>query len=172
MVLIDELKKLINKVENNKEGDEMDKDLKEKEIDNEKVDKRKLLREADAIAMKPASEFKGGAEEKFRTLTKLMEEMDYNESEAGTADNDEDKDEKKADNKKIKNESEEDKKGVKELKEDMKKDVKNSVDNSKTDYFARMNEVYNAAQAVKEETTYVSRADKLKAGEEIFSVKS
>lgn len=169
MTIVEELKRLINKVENNKEGDEMDKDLKDKEVENEKVDKRHLLREADAIAMKPVSEFKGGAEEKFRTLTKLMEEMSYNESEAGTADNDCD-DDKKADNKKVKNESEKDKEEVKELKEEMKKDVDNSVNNSKTDYYKRMNEVYNAAQQAKEETTYVSRADRLNAGNELFKL--
>lgn len=92
MTQLDELKKLITTVENekaaceqsakrsvdtfnasNQEGEDMD-DNKEK-IENEKVDKREILREADAIAMKPASEFKGGAEEKFRTLTKKMEEL-------------------------------------------------------------------------------------------------
>lgn len=150
-----------NKAENSK-GEDMDLDKKSeeekkvKEINNEDVDKRKLLREADAIAMKPSSEFKGGEEEKFRTLTKLMEKIGYNKSEAGTANNSV-----------VNNESEEDREKVKELKEDMKKDV----NNSKTDYFAKMNEVYNASQQAKEETIYVSRADRLKAGEEMFSVK-
>ena len=48
-------------------------------------DKRKLIGEADAIAMKPADEFKGGAEEKFRTLTKKLEELGYSASSRGTA---------------------------------------------------------------------------------------
>lgn len=61
---------------------------------DEDVDKRELLREVDAIAMKPASEFKGGEEEKFRTITKKLEEIAYNKSEAGTA-NDEDLDKRK-----------------------------------------------------------------------------
>lgn len=54
------------------------------EIEDEDVDKRKLIEEADAIAMKPADEFKGGAEEKFRTLTKKLETLGYNPSSRGT----------------------------------------------------------------------------------------
>ena len=54
-----------------------------KETQAQDVDKREILREADAIAMKPASEFEGGVEEKFRTLTKKLEELSYNPSEAG-----------------------------------------------------------------------------------------
>lgn len=48
-------------------------------------DKRKLISEADAIAMKSADEFEGGAEEKFRTLTKKLEELGYSASSRGTA---------------------------------------------------------------------------------------
>lgn len=53
-------------------------------VEDEDVDKRKLIEEADAIAMKPADEFKGGAEEKFRTLTKKLETLGYNPSSRGT----------------------------------------------------------------------------------------
>lgn len=93
MTLIDELKKLIQKVENDK-GDSM------KKANNDDVDKREILREADAIAMKPSSDFKGGEEEKFRTLTKKLEELSYNKSERGTSDNEKDDDDTKADNEK------------------------------------------------------------------------
>lgn len=93
MALIDELKKLIYKAENEK-GDCM------KKARNEDVDKREILREADAIAMKPSSDFKGGEEEKFRTLTKKLEELSYNKSERGTSDNEKDDDDEKADNEK------------------------------------------------------------------------
>nr|DAT18313.1 MAG TPA: nuclease [Caudoviricetes sp.] len=93
MALIDELKKLIHKVENDK-GESM------KKVHNEDVDKREILREADAIAMKPASDFKGGEEEKFRTLTKKMEELSYEKSERGTSDNEKEDEKKKADNEK------------------------------------------------------------------------
>lgn len=40
-------------------------------------DKRKILREADKVAMLPVSEFEGGEEEKFRTLTALLEKLGY-----------------------------------------------------------------------------------------------
>ena len=174
MELLGELKKLITKVENDK-GEDMD-DNKEK-IENEKVDKREILREADAIAMKPASEFKGGAEEKFRTLTKKMEELGYDKSEAGTADNKKEDDPKSekdtADNKKVKNEDEEDEKKYDDLKKDVKEDVqnrcKNSVDNAKGGYFDKMNEIYNAAIQPAEENTYISREQKLKYAEEYFT---
>ena len=57
----------------------------EEVIEDADEDKRKLIGEADAIAMKPADEFEGGAEEKFRTLTKKLEELGYSHSSRGTA---------------------------------------------------------------------------------------
>lgn len=67
MTLIDELKKLITKVENDK-GEDMD-DNKEK-IENEKVDKRKLIDEVAGI-MKSA----GADDEKIRTAIAKMEKL-------------------------------------------------------------------------------------------------
>lgn len=160
MALLEELKKLINTVENGKTDDEEPaKDDDGKKVDNTDVDKREILREADAIAMKPASEFKGGAEEKFRTLTKKLEEISYNKSSRGTTDNAETK---------------EDEKEYKELKKEVKEDVENkkkcdnNVDNAKPDFFAKMNEVYNASMKMPETSQYISRADKLKAAEDYF----
>lgn len=148
-----------NKAENSK-GEDMDlneinnekseeNEKKDNEVDNEKVDKRKLIDEVGGI-------LKGKVDEEiWRTIIGKIEKIGYNKSEAGTANNSV-----------VNNESEEDREKVKELKEDIKKDV----NNSKTDYFAKMNEVYNASQQAKEETIYVSRADRLKAGEEMFKV--
>ncbi len=164
MALIDELENLIRKVRNNKENN-MEKE-KDKEVNNEDVDKREILREVDAIAMKPVSEFKGGAEEKFRTITKKLEDLSYNKSSTGTADNSDDEGCK---DKEVKNESEKDKDEVKDLEKDLKKDVENSINNSKPDYFERINKIYNAAnEPPKDHTEYVSRADRLKAAEEYF----
>lgn len=172
MALIDELKKLITKVENDK-GEDMDD--KEK-VENEKVDKRKLIDEVAGI-MKSA----GADDEKIRTAIAKMEKLAYDESEAGTADNkkaknekeDEPKDDKPADNSKVKNESEEDDKKYEDLKKETKEDVenkcKNSVDNSKGGYFDKMNEIYNSAIAPKEENTYISREQKLKDAESYFA---
>ena len=169
MALIEELKKLITKVENEK-GDNM--------INNEKEDKRKLIDEVGGI-------LKGKVDDEIiRTIIKKMEEASYNESEAGSADNkkvkneadeedkkEDKKDDKEVENKKVKNEDEEDKKEVKEVKEDVKEDVDNKCKNSKDDYFERMNKIYNSAvKPDKSETEYVSRADRLKAGEDYFKV--
>ena len=173
MALIDELKKLITKVENDK-GEDMDD--KEK-VENEKVDKRKLIDEVAGI-MKSA----GADDEKIRTAIAKMEKLAYDKSEAGTADNkkakkekeDEPKDDKPADNKKVKNEeTKEDKKKYEDLKKDVKEDVenkcKNSVDNAKGGYFDKMNEIYNAVNQPTEENTYISREQKLKNADDYFA---
>lgn len=154
MALIDELKKLITKVENEKpEGENMDDD---KKIENEKVDKRDIIRQIMAIAGKREDD------EDVRTIAKLAEKLAYDKSEAGTADN-----------KKVKNaETKEDEEKYEDLKKDVKKDVenkcKNSVDNSKTSYFDEMNKVYNKSIQPKVENSYVSRSQKLKDAEEYF----
>ena len=169
MALLDELKKLITKVENEKpEGENMD----ENEVKNEKVDKRKLIDEVAGI-MKSA----GADDEKIRTAIAKMEKLAYDKSEAGTADNekeDEPKDDKPADNSKVKNEeTKEDEKKYDDLKKDVKEDVqnkcKNSVDNAKGGFFDKMNEIYNAATQPSEENTYISREQKLKYAEEYFA---
>ena len=168
MALIDELKKLITKVENDK-GEDMD----ENEVKNEKVDKRKLIDEVAGI-MKSA----GADDEKIRTAIAKMEKLAYDKSEAGTADNEKEDDSKSekdtADNKKVENEeTKEDEKKYKDLKKDVKEDVqnkgKNSVDNAKGGYFDKMNEIYNAATQPSEENTYISREQKLKYAEEYFA---
>ena len=150
MALLDELKKLITKVENDK-GEDMD-----NTIENEKVDKRDIIRQIMAIAGKREDD------EDVRTIAKLAEKLAYDKSEAGTADN-----------KKVKNaETKEDEEKYEDLKKDVKKDVenkcKNSVDNSKTSYFDDMNKVYNKSIQPKVENSYVSRAQKLKDAEEYF----
>lgn len=171
MALLDELKKLITKVENDK-GEDMDKE----KVENEKVDKRDIIRQIMAIAGKHEDN------EDVRTIAKLAEKLAYDKSEAGTADNkkaknekeDEPKDDKPADNSKVKNESEEDNKKYDDLKKDIKEDVenkcKNSVENSKNGgYFDKMNEIYNSANELKEESLYISREQKLKNAETYFA---
>lgn len=61
---------------------------------DEDVDKRELIREVMAIAAKPNEDFAGGEEEKIETIAKKLEEMSYNRSESGSA-NDEDTPEEK-----------------------------------------------------------------------------
>lgn len=172
MALLDELKKLITKVENDK-GEDMDDNKDKEKIENEKVDKRKHIREVEAALFQA-----GVKKEIVYWVTKLMEENSYEPSEAGTADNseqDQKKEEKPADNKRVKNEDEEDKEEVKDLKKEMKEDAenkkscKNSVDNTKGGFFERLNEVYNSAMQIKEESLYVSRQSKLDAANKYFA---
>ena len=148
-------------------------DEDEKEIKNEKVDKRELIEEVGGM-------LKGKVDDEIiKTIIKKMEEASYDESEAGSADNkkvknesEEEKEDKKAENKKVKNEeSEDDKEKVEELKKEEKEDVDNKCNNSKTDFFDKMNKIYNSTLTPdKSETEYTSRADRLKAGEEYFKV--
>lgn len=140
------------------------KNEEDKDIENEKVDKRKLIDEVAGI-MKSG----GCDDELIRTAIGKMEKIGYDDSEADTADNKKD----------VKNEDkDDDEEKVEEFDKKIKKDVdnkcdkKDKVNNSKTDYYGKMNEIYNAAKAYKEESTYISRADRLKAGEEYFALNS
>lgn len=165
MKILDELKKLISKVENEK--GEQDMDEKEK-VDNKKVDKRKLIDEVGGI-------LKGKVDDEIiRTVMKKMEEASYNGSEDDKADNEKEedkKDDKKEDiENKCKNETEEDKKEVKEIKEDVKEDIDNKCKNSKQDTssFDKINEIYNSIKQVEKESQYVSRQEKLDNAVEYF----
>lgn len=163
MALIEELKKLITKVENDK-GDDMDD--KEK-IENEKVDKRELI---DKVAgmMKSA----GCSDEIIRTAIKDMEKESYDESEAGSADNKKAKNEKDedAENCKVKNEDAEDKDKVADLKEDEKEDAENcKVKNDKGGFMEKMNEIYNASKDSEQPQDYVSRESKIQAANDYFA---
>ena len=165
MALLQELKKLITKVENDK-GDDMDD--KEK-IENEKVDKRDIIRQIMAIAGKHEDN------EDVKTIAKLAEKLGYDESEAGSADNKKAKNEKEdeAENCKVKNEDAEDKDKVAELKEDEKNDVenkcKNSVENEKGGFIDKMNEIYNSTKSCEQSAEYVSRDAKIQAANDYFA---
>ena len=187
MALLEELKNLIYRVQNNKgaemdtrsrilnilnekevdeetieevknEFDEIEEEEKEKEVENkkkcknEKVDKRKLIDEV-AGMMKSA----GCSDEIIRTAIKDMEKEAYDKSEDDGADN-----------KKAKNEDKEkDEKEVKEVEKDVKEDVDNKCKNSvynATDYFNKVNEVYNSSCKAGVQTKYETQADRLEAG--------
>jgi hypothetical protein len=161
MALLDDIKELIFKVENEKPEDEKPEEKPEdkKEVENEKVDKRKLIDEVGGI-------LKGKVDDEIiRTIIGKLEKLSYDESEDGTADN-----------KKVKNEEEkpEDKEKVEDLEKDEKDDVENkcgkSVKNSKgEDYYSKLMKIYNSSVSVKEkEPEYVSRVDREKAAEDYF----
>lgn len=151
MSLLDEIKRLITNVENNKEQENMD-------IENGKVDKRKLIDEVAGI-MKSA----GCDDEDIRTAIGKMEKIGYDKSEDDTADN--------CGSKKVKNEEkkepEKDKKEVEEVKEVIKEDVGNKCDNSKSS-FDKINGIYNSIKQVAQGRQFVSRQDKLDNAVEYF----
>lgn len=164
MTLLEELKKLITKVENDK-GENMDNNT----IENEKVDKRKLIDEIGGI-------LKGKVDDELiRTIIAKAEKLSYDKSTAGTSDNSEKQkktDDKPAEN--VKNETEKDKEKVAELKKEVKEDTENnkpcanSVQNAKGGFFEKMNENYNSVTPASKQPEYVSQADRLKAAEEYF----
>lgn len=116
----------------------------EEQKGNQMVDKRKFIDEIAAIAEKPVDEFKGGEEEKFRTIVGLLEKSEYAKSESGKAD-DEDDTEEKAEDKCGKDSDEDDKKEdkkaedaleklmsvVKDMADDIKKLVADKEDDDK-----------------------------------------
>ena len=168
MALIEELKKLITKVENTKGEEEM-------EIENEKVDKRKLIDEVGGI-------LKGKVDDEvIRTIIGKMEKMSYDDSEASADNkkvkNEADEEDKKVDNEedekednKVDNEDEEDEEKVEELKKEEKKDVDNKCKNSKEEnYFDKLNKIYNSAKKIEEPSAdYESKQARLEAGKEYF----
>lgn len=144
--VIEEVENELEEIEKEKE----EKEAKNKKCKNEKVDKRKLIDEVGGI-------LKGKVDEElWRTVIGKIEKAAYDESEAG------------ADNKKAKNEDEEkDEKEVKEVEKDVEKDVDNKCKNSvynATDYFNKVNEVYNSSCKAGVQTKYETQADRLEAG--------
>lgn len=61
------------------------------------VDKRELIREIVAIAVKPDTDFQGGEDEKFKTILKKAEELGYNPSETSKTDDEDVPEEKTVD---------------------------------------------------------------------------
>ena len=79
---------------NNKDNEQKDKNMDEdkgksgggeQSANDADVDKREVIREIMAIAAKPENEFKGGAEEKEKTIAGLAEKIAYNKSSEGAA---------------------------------------------------------------------------------------
>lgn len=80
-ITMDSMKEINSMVKNAKRGI--------RRVFDEDVDKRELIREVMAIAAKPNEDFAGGEQEKEETIAKKLEEMSYNRSESGTANDDE-----------------------------------------------------------------------------------
>lgn len=151
MTVLKELESFIKGIVDNA----CDKDKKEDKVEN--IDKRKLIDEVGGILKGEVTE------EVWRTVIGKLEKIAYDPSETDKADNkcknedDEEEELKKekfeeekeiADNKKAKNEDKED-----------KKQVKNSMDDVR-------NAIMGGNIQVQTRVSYVSRADRLKAGED------
>lgn len=160
MALLDELKKLVASVENAKEEKKNDC----KEVENEHVDKRKLIDEVGGILKDKVDD------EIIRTIIGKIEKVAYEKSEAkdDKADNEKDEEKEKAKEEK----KAEDEKKVEELEKDVKKDVENKcknsieegkIENAKENYFTKLYNIYNASmESPKQEHT--TQTDRLEAG--------
>lgn len=122
---------LIEALKARNEADDDKKKEDDKEVKNEDVDKRDIIRQIMAIAGKREDD------EDVRTIAKLAEKLAYDKSEAGTADNkakneDEEDCKKKDAENKCKNEDDAEEKEEKEEKyEELKEEVKKEAENKK-----------------------------------------
>lgn len=80
-ITMDSMKEINSMVKSAKHGP--------RQVLDEDVDKRELIREVMAIAAKPNEDFEGGEEEKIETIAKKLEEMSYNRSDSGSANDNE-----------------------------------------------------------------------------------
>lgn len=137
---------------------------KKEEIKNEDVDKRKLIDEIGGILKDKVDD------EIIRTVIKKCEEIGYDKSEAGTADNkkaknadEEEKEEKFEEekeiaNKKSKNEEDEEKEEIEEKVED--KEVENKCKNSMDD----IRKAILGGQHSEIQTNYLPKSKRLELG--------
>lgn len=165
MSVLNELTEFIQNVVNNK-GDDMEE--KEK-VDNEKVDKRDIIRQIMAIAGKEE------ASEDVKTIAKLAEKLAYDDSEDSKADNkakneeDEEKEEKFEEEKEIaenkcKNEEEkkEDKEEKAENEEEEKEEEKKEGNNCKNSLDETRKIVFGGKQV--ENTKYIPISKRIEMG--------
>lgn len=151
----DEAKKAEEEAKAKAEAEEKEEDKKDEKAENgrsahapanacknEDVDKRDIIRKIAAIAGLEEDD------EKVRTIIKLAEELAYDKSEAGTADN----------AKKGKNEEKDEKE--KEEKEEAKNKAKNSID--------EMKNLISSIGTVKASSKYVTKSDAIALGDKLF----
>ena len=141
-----------------KAKNEADKEKKEEDekAKNEDIDKRKEMGDIGGFLKS-----KGLTDEDIEHVYKIMEKLSYDKSSTGTADN--------AKNKCKNGEDEEDgekEKKYKEFKEKTDETVENKK--AKNAFEENKNKFYEGGNT--EISGYVSRADRLKAGEEYFKV--
>ena len=137
----------------------------ESEGKDEKVDKRKLIREVMAISAKKNEEFEGGEKEKVETIAKKLEELGYNSSEAGNGDEKSDeekaedacKDEKEEEKEEKKSEDEKEEKSEDE-KEDSKEEEKASGEEEENKDETSAKDSFSMDEAIKVAMTNLQEA--------------
>lgn len=126
----------------NEEKEEKDKEADNCRAKNDKVDKRELIDQVGGI-------LKGKVDDEIiRTVIGKLEEIAYDKSEAGTADN------------KAKNDDDE----YKKLKDDVEKDVENCKAKNSMD---ALKELFYTGE-VKQEKSYMSQKERIELGKQLF----
>ena len=157
-----------NEAEDEKEKDD-EKKVENKNAKNEDVDKRDIIRQIMAIAVKYEDN------EDVRTIAKLAGKLAYDKSEAGTADNkaknEDDEEEKKEDEEaknkcknKAKNEDEESKEKYEDLKEEVKKEAENKKAKNSMDALKR---VFFEGEAPRGKI-YMSQKEGIELGKKLY----
>lgn len=150
MTVLNDLTDFIKKVVKNQKENKMDSKSKILSILNEKeVDKETI-------------------EEIKNEIEKIEEEKEEVKNKKKVKNEEEEEVEEKEEEKEVDNE-EEDEEKVEELKKEEKKDVENKCKNSKeTSTFDKINAIYNSVRALKPQTKYTSRQEKLDNAVEYF----
>lgn len=146
MSLLDEIKKLIIRVENNKGGEEMT--LKEKIINilnSNDVDIDTIEEVENAIDEAEAKVENSKEEEKEKEPEENEENVENSEEKPEEENEEEKQEEKKVDN-------------------SVENSEENKVDNAKPDYFAKLNEIYNSANETKQTNEFRTRQERLEDG--------
>ncbi len=151
MAVLNDLENFIKSIVNN----DCDKDKKEEKVEN--IDKRKIIDEIGGILKGKVSE------EIWRTIIGKIEQLSYHPSETDKADNkckNEDEEEKEIKKEKFEEEKEiaDNKKAKNEDKEENKK-VENSMEDIRS-------KIMGGSVQLPSKASYISQADRLKAGEE------
>ena len=162
---MDEIKALLQSLVNvslqakNEAKKEDAKDV-EKIAENEEVDKRDIIRQIMAIAGKEE------ATEDVKTIAKLAEKLAYDKSEAKTADNEGEEDDKKDKEAKNKCKNEDEEKEVKY--EDFKKDIEEVAENKKAkNSLDALKEIFYEG-TVKNETKYMTQKEGIELGKKLY----
>lgn len=149
---MEEIKELLKSLVSMAVKNSKDEAEDEKKVENESVDKRKLIDEVGGI-------LKGKVDDEIiRIIIGKLEKVAYDKSEAKTADNEAEKTVKD-----LEEEAESEGEEQEEVENKCKK-----ANNSKEDWYGKLSNIYNSISVEEEADEYVSRFERLEAGEKYF----